>query len=189
MDQVLETLRYYHYIRSAEKTYCQSWLAPYSLFFPLSTFHLPLHKLRIDQEPGDFQVFAGRKLRPQHGNDTVRLFQRPLTNQKGGSPKNPRQQDSHDNHQKKLHQRDTFSFFPAGLYRSSSQRNFGPAAAASASARSPADRATRYRFFDKWPGRTLHPAADHVKSAPMPSQMHIWAPLINSASFRSCSAW
>jgi len=135
-------------------------LSPISMLFPflptshlpLPTSHLPLHKLRIDQEPGDFQVFAGRKLRHQHGNSTVSLFQRPLANQKGGSPKNPRQQDSHDNRQKKLHQRDIFSFFPASLYHSSSQRNFG-----SASARSAADRATRFRFFDKWSAPISHP--------------------------------
>lgn len=32
MDQVLETLRYYHYARSTEKTYCQ-WILQYIYFF------------------------------------------------------------------------------------------------------------------------------------------------------------
>ncbi len=32
MDQVLETLRYYHYARSTEKTYCQ-WIRRYIYFY------------------------------------------------------------------------------------------------------------------------------------------------------------
>ena len=32
LDQVRETLRYYHYARSTEKTYCQ-WITRYIYFF------------------------------------------------------------------------------------------------------------------------------------------------------------